>query len=156
MFRDLLVEVTHFFRDPEAFSVLRQSVIPELIKESSGDEFRAWVCGCATGEEAYSIAMVIHECMEQAGIHKKPFKVFASDVHAGSVEIASEGIYRKSATEKLPQSCIDKYFTEVDEYYKVNLEIRQSVVFAVNDATKDPPFTRLDFVSCRNLSLIHI
>ena len=155
LFRDLLVEVTHFFRDPEAFSVLRQSVIPELIKESSGDEFRAWVCGCATGEEAYSIAMVIHECMEQAGIHKKPFKVFASDVHAGSVEIASEGIYRKSATEQLPQSCIDKYFTEVDEYYKVKPEIRQSVVFAVNDATKDPPFTRLDFVSCRNM-LIYI
>ena len=151
LFRDLLVEVTHFFRDAEAFAILQKTIIPNLIKESTGSEFRAWVCGCATGEEAYSIAMVIHQCMEQAGKHKKPFKVFATDVHAGSVEIAGKGFYRNVLSEKLPESFRKKYFVETEDGFKVKPEIRQNVIFAVNDATKDPPFTRLDFVSCRNM-----
>lgn len=151
LFRDLLVEVTHFFRDAEAFAVLRETVVPQLIKQSTEREFRAWVCGCATGEEAYSVAMVIHDCMERAGKDKKPFKVFATDVHDGSIEIASEGSYRKVATEKLPDSFRERYFVETEEGFKVKPEIRRSVIFAFNDATKDPPFTRLDLVSCRNM-----
>ncbi len=152
LFRDLLVEVTHFFRDPEAFAELREEVIPDLIRRSNGDEeFRAWVCGCATGEEAYSIAMSIHECMENAGEHKKPFKVFATDIHPASIEFAGEGTYSRASLENLPKHFQDRYFMEVDGGFKVKQEIRQRIIFAINDATKDAPFTRLNLVSCRNM-----
>ena len=152
LFRDLLVEVTHFFRDKEAFETLRQKVIPKMIRDSSGDEeFRTWVCGCATGEEAYSIAMVIHDCMSRASEHKKPFKVFGTDVHPKSIRIASDGVYHPRALKNLPEHFLERYFIEEDGKFKVKQEIRQRLIFAINDATKDPPFTKLNLVTCRNV-----
>ena len=152
LFRDLLVEVTHFFRDPDAFYLLRDKVIPKLIRESQPDqEFRAWVCGCATGEEAYSIAILIQECLQAAGLEKRPFRVFATDVHSGSVEIAGEGVYPEAALESLPEEYRSRYFTPLGDEFKIKQELRQKIVFAVNDATTDPPFTKLNLVSCRNL-----
>lgn len=152
LFRDLLVEVTRFFRDPEAFELLRDKVIPQLIRDSKDDdEFRGWVCGCATGEEAYSIAMLVHDCMSRASELQKPFKIFATDVHPNSVEFAGEGIFSERSLEKLPEDFRKRYFTKVENGFKVKQEIRQRIIFAINDATKDPPFTKLNLVSCRNM-----
>ena len=151
LFRDLLVEVTHFFRDPEAFEILRNDVIPKSIQQAADDEeYRAWVCGCATGEEAYSIAMLIHDCMEREGT-RKPFKIFATDVHPKSIRLAGEGVYQDRAMKHLPDSFRERYFNTVDRGFKIKQEIRQKIIFAINDATKDPPFTRLNLVTCRNV-----
>ena len=151
MFRDLLVEVTHFFRDPEAFEILRNEVIPKSIQQAANDEeCRAWVCGCATGEEAYSIAMLIHDCMERAGT-RMPFKIFATDVNPKSIRLAGEGVFQDRAMKNLPDSFRERYFNVVDQGFKIKQEIRQKIIFAINDATKDPPFTRLNLVTCRNV-----
>ena len=126
LFRELLVEVTHFFRDPLAFKLLREKVIPELIEESREDEeFRAWVCGCATGEEAYSIAMIIHDCMTKTDEPGKPFKVFGTDIHPSSIQIAGEGTYSEAALKHLPDGYLDRYFVPTNNGFKVKQEIRQ-------------------------------
>ena len=152
LYRDLLVDVTHFFRDPAAFSLMREKIIPQLIEESHSDEeFRVWVCGCSTGEEAYSIAMIIHEYMEKEVTNKKPFKVFATDVHPGSIECASDGLYKFHSLRFLPGEMVTRYFHPKENGFKISQEIRQRVIFANNDATKDPPFTRLHLISCRNM-----
>lgn len=152
LFRDLLVEVTRFFRDPEAFINLRETIIPELIQRSEpGRELRAWVSGCATGEEAYSVAMLFHDGLEQAGRLADGFKVFATDVHSKSLEIASSGFYPSQAMDNVSVEFQNKYFVKNNGICNVKRELRQSVLFASNDLTRDPPFTRLDLISCRNV-----
>lgn len=151
LFRDLLVEVTHFFRDPEAFQRLRETVIPRMIQSADpNSELRVWVAGCATGEEAYSVAMCMAEGIEKAG-HKNTFKVFATDVHRQSLEIASNGFYQCHSIENVPAELQTRYFTKNNGLCNIKREIRQSVIFAANDLTQDPPFTRLDMVTCRNV-----
>ncbi|MFK7769597.1 MAG: chemotaxis protein CheB [Mariniblastus sp.] len=150
LFRDLLVEVTHFFRDAEAFQRMRESVIPDLISRSeSENEIRVWVCGCATGEEAYSIAILLAEAIGKTG-RKQSFKVFATDVHRKSLEIASSGFYPLHTLENVPPD-LQRYFVKSNGICNVTREIRQSVIFAANDLTRDPPFTRIDLITCRNV-----
>ena len=152
LFRDLLVEVTHFFRDKEAFQRLRKTIVPDLIQQTEpGTEIRAWVCGCATGEEAYSIAMVLHDCIENSGRKDQTFKVFATDVHHKSLEIASNGFYPVAALETVPEEFRTKYFVNNNGICNVKRDLRQKVIFASNDVTRDPPFTRLDLICCRNV-----
>ena len=152
LYRDLLVEVTQFFRDPEAFDRLRNSVIPDLLQRADeGTEVRIWVCGCATGEEAYSIAMVIHNLLEKSNPKKLTFKVFATDVHQKSLEIASQGFYPSHALDNVPSEFQHKYFIRNNGICNVKRDLRQSVIFAANDVTRDPPFTRIDMISCRNV-----
>ena len=152
LFRDLLVEVTQFFRDPDAFDLLRESIVPKLIEQAKDDEeFRAWICGCATGEEAYSIAMIIDDCMRDADSYIKPFKVFATDVHPGSIEFAGEGKYSERSLINLPEEFRSRYFVRDENGFRARQEIRQRIIFAVNDVTTDPPFTNLNLISCRNL-----
>lgn len=152
LFRDLLVEVTTFFRDPEAFERLRESIIPDLIARNPEDgEFRVWCSGCATGEEAYSIAMVVHDCLTELGLEQVSFKLFATDVHRKSLETASNGFYPLHAMEDVPERYRTKYFLQNNGVCNVKREIRQAVIFANNDLTKDPPFTRLDLICCRNV-----
>ncbi|QDU10873.1 chemotaxis protein CheB [Gimesia aquarii] len=151
LYHDLLVEVTEFFRDPEAFEYLQDEVISKLIENASPDEeIRVWVPGCATGEEAFSIAMVFRDCAEQTGRNPR-VKIFASDVHQASLESASEAIFSRQDLTKLPEN-MRRFFTEIsDEHCSIAQEIRQMVVFARHDITTDPPFTRISLVSCRNL-----
>ena len=152
LFRDLLVEVTHFFRDEEAFLRMRKTIIPDLIQRSEPDtEIRAWVCGCATGEEAYSIAMLLHDCIQKSGRKDQAFKVFATDVHTKSLEVASNGFYPSAALETVPEEFRSKYFVNNNGICNVKRDLRQKVIFASNDITRDPPFTRLDLVTCRNV-----
>lgn len=151
LYHDLLVEVTEFFRDAKAFEYLQQQVVKTLIEESNrNEEIRIWVPGCATGEEAYSIAMVFRDCAEKLDRNPR-IKIFASDVHQTSLDFASTGIYANEDLASLP-SDYDRYFTEYDKDHSLVVqEIRQMVVFAGHDVTRDPPFTRIDLVSCRNL-----
>ncbi len=151
LFRDLLVEVTHFFRDPQAFQRLRDDVIPELIERADdANEIRVWVCGCATGEEAYSMALLLAEGIEKSE-RKLSFKVFATDVHRKSLEIASTGFYPVSAMDSVPPEFHAKYFVKNNGICNIRREIRQRVIFAANDITRDPPFTRIDLLTCRNV-----
>ncbi|MDP3839752.1 MAG: EAL domain-containing protein [Methylococcales bacterium] len=153
LYKDLLIGVTRFFRDPEAFEVLRQKVIPKILKTRAIDanEVRVWVCGCSTGEEAYSIAILFLEAFEHLG--KQPrLKILATDLHRESLRFAAEGIYLPSSFSELPEVLREKYFiTQTDGSYKVIANLRKTLIFSEHNVLKDPPFTRIDLVSCRNL-----
>jgi two-component system CheB/CheR fusion protein len=151
LYRDLLIGVTSFFRDPEAFAILENQVLPELlVKAKPGEEFRVWVAGCATGEEAYSIAILLHEQIRKSGKNILG-KVFATDVHARSLEHAAAGIYSDTALQSISESRRKEYFTPTNDGYRVSTELRNLVVFAQHNIIKDAPFTRMDLVTCRNL-----
>lgn len=153
LYKDLLIGVTRFFRDPEAFEVLRQTVIPNILTSriNDNDEVRVWVCGCSTGEEAYSIAILFLEEFEKLG--KEPrLKILATDLHRESLRVASEGIYLQSSFLELPEILREKYFImQIDGSYKVIANLRKHLIFSEHNVLKDPPFTRIDLVSCRNL-----
>jgi two-component system CheB/CheR fusion protein len=151
LYRDLLVEVTQFFRDKEAFDILKSEVIPKLFEQASAEDgLRVWAPGCATGEEAYSLAMLFHEHAEAC---KRNFdiKIFATDVHRTSLEIASAGAYREASVAELPRSYLERYFVHKRHKFVVNQELRRMVIFAPHNLTKDPPFTKLDLIVCRNV-----
>lgn len=151
LYRDLLVEVTQFFRDPDAFEILRRDVLPDLIdRAQDGAELRVWVPGCATGEEAYSLAMLMDDAISKTS-RELSFKVFATDVHNRSLEIASTGVYPASALESVPEDFRTKYFSESGDLIHFTRDLRQRVIFAPNDITRDPPFTKIDLISCRNV-----
>jgi two-component system, chemotaxis family, CheB/CheR fusion protein len=151
LYKDLLIGVTRFFRDPGAFEALENQVIPELLTRVPPEqEIRVWVAGCATGEEAYSVAMLLHEKLEAAG---RPInaKVFATDAHRGSLEIASQGIYSDDALADVPEERLARYFQRKADGNHVGQELRQMIVFAPHNVLKDAPFTKLDLITCRNL-----
>ena len=151
LYRDLLVEVTQFFRDPDAFQVLRDEVIPKMVKDSDSEkEIRVWVPGCATGEEAFSIAMLLHDAIIEAK-SGQGFKVFATDVHKRSLETASTAVYAEAAIENVPPEFRSRYFNVNNGLAHIKRELRLNVIFAANDLTRDPPFTKIDLISCRNV-----
>ena len=151
LYRDLLIGVTRFFRDPETFAVLENEVLPAIVEDLGPDEeLRAWVAGCATGEEAYSIAMLAREQLERAGRIPRA-KIFATDVHPGSLETAAAGVYPASALEGMSEARRKRWFSAEPGSFRVASELRQMVVFAQHNVIADAPFTRLHLVSCRNL-----
>jgi len=151
LYRDLLIGVTMFFRDPEAFHLLDKTVVVPLVEELPDDQtIRIWVPGCATGEEAYSIAMLVQERMRHNG-RSAALKVFATDIHPESLEAASAGLYSEEAVGAVSPDLLERYFIQNGERYQVSAELRRLVVFARHDVMKDPPFTRIDLISCRNL-----
>ena len=152
LYDDLLIGVTEFFRDPIAFEQLQYEFLPKAIENAIPDEeFRVWVTPCATGEEAYSIAILIDELIQQREYPIK-FKIFATDVNEKCIETASKGIYQDHHLANVSKQRRDAYFREVEKgKYKIDGRIRQSVVFAAHDVLRDAPFTKLHLVSCRNL-----
>jgi two-component system CheB/CheR fusion protein len=150
LYRDLLIGVTRFFRDPDAFDLLEQQILPELLqREPRNAPLRLWVAGCATGEEAYSLAIVLHDLMAQLG--ERPVKIFATDVHRGSLDRAAAAAYEEDAVSNVSPERLARYFSQNGKAYQVVPEVRQMVVFAQHNVISDAPFTRLDFISCRNL-----
>ena len=150
LYRDLLIGVTRFFRNEEAFSILEQEVLPELLREGPCDApFRVWVAGCATGEEVYSLAILLHELTSRDG--HRPFKIFATDVHHGSLDLATRGLYEEEAVVNVSPERLERYFIRRGRSYQVVPDLRQAVVFARHNVIKDAPFTRVDFISCRNM-----
>ncbi|HSW63171.1 MAG TPA: chemotaxis protein CheB [Dissulfurispiraceae bacterium] len=153
LFRDLLIGVTNFFRDPEAFAALENHVIPRLFEHKpSGSTIRVWIAGCSTGEEAYSLAILLQEYIETL---KQNFKVqiFATDIDNRAIEAARPGLYPASIAADVPPERLTRYFDrEADgSAYRIRKSIRDLLVFSEQDVIKDPPFSKLDLISCRNL-----
>lgn len=151
LFKELLIGVTSFFRDPAAFEVFKQVVLPGLLQDKPDQApVRIWVPGCATGEEAYSLAMIVQESMEKEGRNFR-VQIFATDLSEESIEYARTGHYPGSIALDMSPERLRRFFIKSDEGYQVKKEIRESIVFAVHNVIKDAPFTKLDLVSCRNL-----
>jgi len=151
LFKDLLIGVTSFFRDAEAFEVLIAKVIPELIKNKNPKiSLRIWVAGCATGEEAYSIAILFAEVMDKL---KKQIniQIFASDINNEALDFARMAVYPDSIAADVSSERLDRFFVKEDNTYRIKKQVRDTIVFADQNIIKDPPFSRLDLVSCRNL-----
>lgn len=152
LYKDLLIGVTRFFRDREAFERLEKEVIPSLIENrDEGDPIRVWVAGCATGEEAYSIAMLFHEQLTAAQRSVDCFKMFATDVHRTSIQTAASGVYPPDALAEVSDERRERYFREKRDGCHVVPELRKMIVFAPHNVISDAPFTQVDLVSCRNL-----
>jgi two-component system, chemotaxis family, CheB/CheR fusion protein len=149
--KDLLINVTNFFRDPQVFDFLAKEVIPDLVRSHAPDRpIRIWIAGCSTGEETYSLAMLFREEIAAAKLGIK-LQVFASDVDPDAVAIAREGLYPETIAADVSAARIARFFSKEDHSYRISPELRAAVVFTVQDVLADPPFSRLDFVSCRNL-----
>ncbi|MEO6522069.1 MAG: CheR family methyltransferase, partial [Mucilaginibacter sp.] len=147
---DFLISVTSFFRDPEAFKIIEEIVIPDIIKKNNGDALKIWVAGCATGEEAYSIAILIKEYLNNTPKNIE-VKIFASDISKAALDTASKGIYPESITKTVSKARLQQFFTKEGTAYKIKHEIRKMLIFAQHDLTKNPPYCNIDLISCRNL-----
>jgi two-component system CheB/CheR fusion protein len=151
LFKELLINVTGFFREPEAFEVLKQEILPLLLKDKPDNyEFRVWVPGCATGEEAYSIAMILREYSEETK-RNLTVQIFATDIDEDSINDARSGHYAGNIASDVSAERLRRFFIKEEAGYRIKKEIRELVVFAVQSIIKDAPFTRIDLLSCRNL-----
>ena len=151
LYKDLLIGVTRFFRDPEAFERLGREVLPRLLSTlGRDDDFRVWVAACATGEEAYTLGMVIQECLD-AIPRSVSVKIFATDAHRASLDVAGAGVYPADSLIGMTQARRERFFVPKGDAYQVVPELRKQVVFAQHNVLKDAPFTRLDLIVCRNL-----
>ncbi len=152
LYADLLIGVTEFFRDSQAFACLEEQVLPALFSRLSDmDDLRVWSAGCATGEEAYSLAILLIEQAERRGFTGK-MTVFATDVHKRSLDIASQGVYDRDCLSKVSPERLARFFKrEGDNHYRVSNDLRKAVVFAAHNLLSDPPFTKVDLICCRNL-----
>jgi two-component system CheB/CheR fusion protein len=151
LFKELLISVTSFFRDPEAFAALGVGPLRDLLNSrSDNDRVRAWVPGCATGEEAYSVAMVLHECADAANKHFE-FQIFGTDLDSAAIETARSGLYPEGIAVDVRPDRLQRYFVHEDSGYRVCKAIREMAVFAPQNVIQDPPFTKMDLICCRNL-----
>lgn len=151
LYDDLLITVTEFFRDPTTFDVLRTEVLPALIRDKpAGETVRLWVPGCASGEEAYSFAIAVFEAMAHLGV-RRPLKVFATDISERALTTARRGVYPATLVSGIDRDLLQRYFVPGSGDYQVIKSVRECCVFARHDLTRDPPFSRLDLVSCRNV-----
>jgi two-component system, chemotaxis family, CheB/CheR fusion protein len=155
LFADLLISVTSFFRDAESWDALAKQVIPRVLDEleSARDadaKVRVWVPGCATGEEAYSIAMLLLEEVQQRGVRRE-VQIFASDLDEGALATARAGRYPRTIAVDVSEARLRRFFTEEDDQYVVTKEVRDCVIFTAHSVLRDPPFSRVDLVCCRNL-----
>ncbi|HEY2343872.1 MAG TPA: chemotaxis protein CheB, partial [Chthoniobacteraceae bacterium] len=151
LYQDLLINVTSFFRNPSVFEVLKKKIFPRLAKNhSNGDSLRFWVTGCSTGQEAYALAMAYVEFAERAQI-ALPAQIFATDVNATVLEHARLGRYTKAHVSGVSAERLQRFFQKENEFYRVQKPIRDMVIFAQHNLLSDPPFTRVDMISCRNM-----
>jgi len=151
LYRDLLIGVTRFFRDPKAFELLERQILPQLLLSNQDTPLRVWVAGCATGEEAYSLAISLQDLLFELKLPKRQVKIFATDVHRGSLEQATRALYDADTLANVSRERLERYFVRVGSSYQVIPDLRQMIVFAAHNVIKDAPFTRVDLISCRNL-----
>ena len=153
LFKELLIGVTNFFRDPAAFEALKEKALPQLFKNCvKQGSLRAWAPGCSTGEEVYSLAMVLREGLEQlkprAGVK---IQIFATDLDKAAIDKARQGFYPLNVAADIPAERLQRFFVKEDTGYHIRKEIREMIIFAPQDVIMDPPFTKLDLLCCRNL-----
>ncbi|HET6519258.1 MAG TPA: chemotaxis protein CheB, partial [Geminicoccaceae bacterium] len=151
LLQDLLIGVTHFFRDPEAFDALAEKVIPRIVAgKGADDQVRVWVPGCATGEEAYSIAILLREALG-GGMGGRRVQVFATDIDEPALRVARAGQYPPSIAADVSPERLRRFFTSDGKSYRLAKEIRYACIFSTHNLIRDPPFSKLDLISCRNL-----
>jgi two-component system CheB/CheR fusion protein len=150
LFNEMLIGVTSFFRDPDTYKTLEKTLDDYLERLPAHQDFRAWVPACSTGEEVYSIAIVLHECVQRAGKNQS-IKLFATDVDAKAIDIARAGRYPLGIAGYVSPDRLERFFVQEDDCFRINKETRERIIFAPHNVTRDPPFTHLDLVSCRNL-----
>lgn len=149
--KEVLIGVTSFFRDPDYFEVLKESVIKPMVKEDPRErQIRIWVAGCSTGEEAYSVAILFAEAMEELNIRRE-IKIFATDLDSDSISMAVRGMYGDNIIEDISVSRLSKYFTRKGNKYIIRHDIRKMIIFAQHNVFQDPPFGKLDLICCRNV-----
>ena len=152
-YADILIHVTTFFRDPKAFEQLKKLVFPEIIKNKKANEpLRIWVAGCSTGEEAYSLAILLKEFLYEVKA-RNTFQIFATDMSEAAIQVARTGIYSKTIEKHITPARLKKYFEKQAEGYKINKNIRDLCLFSRHDMNSDPPFGKLDLISCRNVMI---
>ncbi len=151
LFQDMLISVTSFFRDPKTFETLTEKVFPALLKNNPDkDPIRIWIAGCSNGKEAYSYAISLHEFLER-NASRKTIQIFASDISESAIKKARAGIYTKEQVKTLSEEQLNNYFNYTADGYQVNKELREMCVFAKQNFVKDPPFAKMDLISCRNV-----
>ena len=159
LLQDMLISVTNFFRDREAFEALEREVLPQLFKgHTPGTPVRAWVAGCATGEEAYSISMLLREAAQRNSSGSEapvPVQVFATDIDERALAVARAGLYAASIATDVTPARLAQHFTWEEGGYRIAKAVREQVLFAAHNVLRDPPFSRLDLICCRNL-LIYV
>ncbi|EAU68838.1 signal transduction histidine kinase (sthk) with cheb and cher activity [Stigmatella aurantiaca DW4/3-1] len=156
LYEDILIHVTAFFRDPEAFEALKTHVFPVLLKRNSKKvTFRLWVAGCSTGEEVYSLAISLVEFLEEAQSQGE-IQIFGSDISEQAIEKARAGLYPESALQDLSKERKARFFTQTEGGYRISKAVRELCVFVRHDLARDPPFSKLDLVSCRNVLIYFI
>ncbi|KUG06532.1 chemotaxis protein CheB [Solirubrum puertoriconensis] len=151
LFKELLIGVTKFFRDHEAFAALRRHLGPLLRSKAPDSTVRVWAPGCSTGEEAYSLAMVLQECLDELPEKYLKLQVFATDINPEAVEYARVGVYPENIVADVSEGQLRRFFQKLDGSYQVRKDLRDTVIFAVHDINKDAPFIKLDLLCCRNL-----
>jgi two-component system CheB/CheR fusion protein len=158
LYQDILIHVTGFFRDPEAFEALRKHVLPTLFRDNTKGTARIWVPGCSTGEEAYSLAMAMLEYLwlettktAKPGLGTTPFQIFATDISDGSLDRARAGLYSEASVAGVSPERLRRFFMRIDGGYQIVKPVREMCIFAKQNVAKDPPFSNLDLISCRNL-----
>jgi len=155
LYNDFLINVTNFFREPSFYSGLRKNVFPQLVKSRKpSDAIRIWIPGCATGEESYSTAIEITEFLEAKKV-SIPVQIFSTDLAEKAIAKARQGVYNKNDISRISKERLERFFIKIDGHYQINKSIRDMCVFSVHNLMKDPPFSRIDLVSCQNV-LIYI
>ncbi|HEX6914350.1 MAG TPA: chemotaxis protein CheB, partial [Chitinophagaceae bacterium] len=150
--REFLINVTRFFRDDEAFEIIRTEVIPVLFRQKEpGDTIKVWVVAASTGEEAYSLAMLFEEYMDLQKRFDVSVKIFATDIDQEAIEFASKGVYSEDSVKNVSPDRLKRFFVKEGSNYRISAALRKTVVFAKHDITKDPPFSKIDLLTCRNM-----
>lgn len=151
LFRELLIGVTNFFRDAESFETLKTDILPKLFESMKEDDsFRVWIPGCSTGEEVFSLAIVFREVLDK-NPKRINLQLFGTDIDSYAIDKARDGLFPASISEDVSKERLNRFFIREGDFYRIRKEIRDAVVFSVQDVIKDPPFSRLDLLCCRNL-----
>jgi two-component system, chemotaxis family, CheB/CheR fusion protein len=150
LLKDLLISVTNFFRDPEAFEALKVELKKLLSKKAQGSDFRVWVAGCSTGEEAYSVAILVSECLDELD-KRLQVQVYGTDIELDALHTAPAGVYPANVVADISAERLKRFFIKENDSYHIKKELREMVVFAPQNFIKDPPFSRIDLICCRNL-----
>ena len=152
LFDDMLIGVTSFFREPDTFALLKAKVYPELLKiRTPNSPIRVWVPGCSTGEEVYSVAITLQEFLESRSIADITIQIFGTDVNDKNIERARQGIYTKNIEANVSEERLRRFFVKSNGNYQITKFLREMCIFAKQDLTKDPPFSNMDMVCCRNV-----
>ncbi|MGF6930689.1 chemotaxis methyl-accepting protein methylase [Chitinophaga sp. W2I13] len=149
--QSFMISVSAFFRNPEAFEVMAETVLPEIVqRKKEEEEIKIWIAGCATGEEAYTMAILLHEHLEKSG-KNIPVKVFATDIDKPALEFAGKGLYGEHIRNELSAERLERYFSREGNGYRIKQQIRKMLIFAQHNVVKNPPYCNMDLISCRNL-----